>query len=166
MNISFGSFPQQHADILNVGDKYYRVVHVRISESPSLKTWYLSLLFFWFGELFDHPHPPGHSRPPPTVRASVLRTGLNGSSSSTGTSPRFPSLFIISRIKLGPTGGDCKGSRRRADLHSSAFVMILMMMMAKWTVWFLCAELVIKNQYYIKGATLVIKDFGHSGYSS
>lgn len=38
-----------------------------------------------------------------------------------------------------------------ADLYSGAFVMILMMMMVKWTVWFLCSELVIKNQYYIKG---------------
>jgi len=38
-----------------------------------------------------------------------------------------------------------------ADLYSRAFVMILMMMMVKRTVWFLCSELVIKNQYYIKG---------------
>lgn len=162
MNISLWTPQAKHVDISNVLDKYYRVINVR-TENPCLKTWFL--FFFFFGELFAHPH---HSRPPPppTVRASVLRTGLNGSSSLNGTSPRFPFPFIINRIKLRPTGGDCKGSRRRGDLHSFVFVMLLMMMMAKWTVWFLCAKLVIKNQYYIKGATLVIKDFGHSGYSS
>ncbi len=84
-----------------------------------------------------------------------------------GTLPRFPSPFIISKIKIRPTEEIVKARPfRRRDLHSSAFVMILMMMMAKWTVWFLCGELVIKNQYYIKGVTLVIKDFSHSGYSS